>query len=133
MLLKDLPENPIGINERLMTLRIPLTCNRYATLVSAYAPTLTSPEEVKDQFYEELTRTLNSVSRHDKLILLGDFNARIGNNYDVWSGVIGRHGLGKVNANGLYLLNLCATFDLSITNTFFQLKSKHKTTWMHPR
>ena len=133
LLLKNLPENPIGINERLMTLRIPLTCNRYATLVSAYAPTLTSPEEVKDQFYEELTRTLNTIPRDDKLILLGDFNARIGNNHDVWSGVIGRHGLGKVNANGLRLLNLCATFDLSITNTFFQLKSKHKTTWMHPR
>ena len=132
-LLKDLPENPIGINERIMTLRIPLTCSRYATLVSIYAPTLTSPEEVKDQFYDELTRTLNSISRHDKLILLGDFNARVGNNHDVWSGVIGRHGLGKINANGLRLLNLCATYNLSITNTFFQLKSKHKTTWMHPR
>lgn len=37
-LLKDLPESPIGVNERLMTLRIPLSKNRHATIFSVYAP-----------------------------------------------------------------------------------------------
>lgn len=44
-----------------------------------------------------------------------------------------KHGLGKVSANWLHLLNHCVTYDLSITNTYFLLKSKYKIPWMHPR
>ncbi len=132
-LMKNLPESPIGVNERIMTLRIPLTNYRYATLVSVYAPTLTYPDEVKNTFYDQLDEVLRSIPRTDKLILLGDLNARVGTNYEVWGGIIGRHGVGKENDNGIRLLNLCATHDLVITNTIFQLPNKHKTTWMHPR
>ena len=41
---------PKGINDRLMTLRLPLSGNKHATIVSAYAPTMTNPDEVKDKF-----------------------------------------------------------------------------------
>ena len=34
---------PKGINDRLMTLRLPLSGKRHATIVSAYAPTMTNP------------------------------------------------------------------------------------------
>ena len=132
-LLLKLPESPVGISERIMTLRIPLVSNRHATIISAYAPTLTSPVETKDTFYEQLHNTLSSIPRQDKIILLGDFNARVGTNHLVWEGIIGKHGVGNINDNGLRLLNLCASHDLAITNTFFQLATKHKTTWMHPR
>ena len=44
-LLKNTPALPVGINERLMKVRIPLSKIRYLTVVSAYAPTLTSPDE----------------------------------------------------------------------------------------
>ena len=121
-LLPSIPESPIGISERIMTLRLPLVRKRFATLISVYAPTLTSSEETIEIFYEDLSRILRSVPRDDKIILLGDFNARIGCNYNVWNGVMGRHGVGNINNNGLRLLNLCLTFDLSITNTFFQMK-----------
>ena len=50
-----------------------------------------------------------------------------------WEGVLGRHGTGKMNSNGLRLLTLCREFDLQITNTMFQLPEKHKNTWKHPR
>ena len=45
---------PKGINDRLMTLRLPLSGNKHATIVSAYAPTMTNPDEVKDKFYDDL-------------------------------------------------------------------------------
>ena len=130
-LLNSLPESPSGISERLMTLRIPLTQNRYATLISAYAPTLTSDENIKDAFYDMLEHTLRNIPQTDKILLLGDFNARVGSNNLVWGGIIGRHGVGHENANGLRLLNLCAEDNLIITNTLFQLPDKYKTTWMH--
>ena len=63
-----------------MTLQLPLRKKRKATLISAYATTMTNPEDNKDKFYEELdslTATA-SVPKSEKLILLGDFNARVG-------------------------------------------------------
>ena len=39
-LLHLLPETPVGINERLMSLRIPLAKGRYLTILSVYAPTV---------------------------------------------------------------------------------------------
>ena len=69
----------------------------------------------------------------DKFILLGDFNARVGTDCNNWKGVLGPHGTGKLNSNGLMSLSFCAENDLTITNTLFRQADKYKTTWMHPR
>ena len=39
---------PKSINDRLMTLRLPLSGNKHATIASAYAPTMTNLDDVKD-------------------------------------------------------------------------------------
>jgi len=116
-----------------MSLRLKTSNNQYVTLISAYAPTMTNPDELKESFYEELRGLLHSVPYHDKLLLLGDFNARVGNDHHIWPGVLGCHGIGSMNSNGLLLLSLCSEFDLTISNTVFQQANKHKTSWKHPR
>ncbi|KAL8596595.1 hypothetical protein ACOMHN_034966 [Nucella lapillus] len=60
-------------------------------------------------------------------------HARVGTNHQAWDRIIGKHGVGKCNSNGLLLLRLCASHDLAITNTMFRLPTRNKTTWMHPR
>ena len=132
-LLGKLSGLPKGINDRLMTLRLPLSGNKHATIVSAYAPTMTNPDEVKDKFYDDLDNVISATPRTDKLILLGDFNARVGTDHQTWEGDIGPEGVGKCNSNGLLLLRKCAEHDLLITNTVFRLPNRNKTSWMHPR
>ena len=132
-LISKLSGLPEGINDRLMTLRLPLSGKRHATIVSAYAPTMTNPDEVKDKFYDDLDSVISAAPRTDKLILLGDFNARVGADHQTWEGVIGSEGVGKCNSNGLLLLRKCAEHELLITNTVFRLPTRRKTTWMHPR
>ena len=61
-----------------MTLRIPLAKNRFATLLSVYAPTLPSDTEVKDSFYQSLDEALHRIPKTDKILLLGVFNGRVG-------------------------------------------------------
>ena len=124
---------PVGISERLMRVRLPLAGDRYATIFSCYAPTLAAETEAKERFYEQLDAEISRVPFADKLILLGDFNARVGTEHLAWAGVIGRHGTGKMNDNGHRLLSLCAQNELFITNTGFMLKPIHKGTWTHPR
>ena len=72
-----LTELPHPVSDRIMTMRIPLTKDRNATIVSAYAPTMTNPEENKETSYSQLKGTLRNILSTDKLMLIGDFNARI--------------------------------------------------------
>ncbi|XP_047112328.1 craniofacial development protein 2-like [Schistocerca piceifrons] len=129
----SLTELPKGISDRIITLRLHLASKKYLHLINVYAPTLPSPDEEKNKFYQDLRRVLRDIPSADKLLLLGDFNVRVGNDFSAWNGVLGRHGIGKCNSNGLDLLTLCAEFELCLTNTYFRLPEKYKTTWMHPR
>nr|VZI33164.1 unnamed protein product [Spirometra erinaceieuropaei] len=128
-----LPCLPQGINDRLMSLRPPLWRGKFATIISAYAPTMTNPDAVRDKFYEDLHALLATVSKADKLIVLGDFNARVGTDHTAWRGLLGPHGLRGSNDNGLLLLRTCAEHRLTLTNTFFCLPVREKATWRHPR
>lgn len=132
-ILKNFPNLPVGLNERLMKIRFPISDKRFATIISAYAPTLTSADDDKEKFYADLDSLIQSTSTSDKLLVLGDFNARAGRDYDLWKRVIGRHGVKKMNDNGLLLLSKCAEHDLVITNTTFRQADKYKTTWVHLR
>ena len=53
---------------------------KFAPIISAYAPTMTNTDETKDKFYEDFEYVISAVSAADKLIILGDFNARVGQN-----------------------------------------------------
>ena len=104
-LVSKLAGPPNRVNDRLMILRLPLSNGKkFATLLSAYAPTMTNPDEIKDKFYEDLNTVIGATPNSDKLIILDDFNARVGCDSAGWEGVIGKHGVEKCNSNGLLLL-----------------------------
>nr|VZI43747.1 unnamed protein product [Spirometra erinaceieuropaei] len=93
---------PQGTNDRLMSLRLPLRGGgEFATIISAYAPPIAGPGAIRDKFYEDLHALLATVSKANKLIVLGDFNARVVTDHTAWRGVLGPHGLHCANDNGL--------------------------------
>ena len=50
----------------------------YVSVVCAYAPTTKAPPSIKLKFYDDLQDTIGRILRNDILVMLGDFNARMG-------------------------------------------------------
>ena len=66
---------PCGISERL------IAKERFLSMINVYAPTMTYTDEEKEGFYEELAAVVDAVPVSDKLLILGDFNTRVGKDY----------------------------------------------------
>ena len=69
---------------------------------------MTNPEENKEDFDSQFREVLSQVPKKNKLILTGDFNARVGCEQDKWVVVIGPHEMGNCNSNEELLLALCS-------------------------
>nr|VZH97023.1 unnamed protein product [Spirometra erinaceieuropaei] len=81
---------------------LPLRGAQFVTVVSVYDPTVTSPNEARTKFYEGLHAFLQP-PRVNKLVVLGDFNTRVGTGYATWREVLGLHDFGSCKDNGLLL------------------------------
>ena len=60
-----------------MIMILPLSDNKHSTIISALVCNV-NPDEAKDMFYGDLDSIISATPRTDKLILLGDFYARVG-------------------------------------------------------
>ncbi|BHF71111.1 hypothetical protein SprV_0401416600 [Sparganum proliferum] len=112
---------PQDIDDHLMSLRLPLRGGKFATISSADAPPMTGHEATRDKFYEELHALLVTLSKADKSIVPGDFNAHVGADSAAWRGLSGPHGFDGFDDNGLLLLHTRAEHRIILTNTFFRL------------
>lgn len=132
LLNKGLISQPTCMNDRLMSCEINGN-NTRTTFICCYAPTLKDEVNKKEAFYENLRDIMDRIPKKNEVVIAGDMNARVGTSDGIWDDIIGRHGLGKRNGNGLLLLEFCMRYNLRIANTNIQQKNMNKTTWMHPR
>jgi exonuclease III len=101
------------------------------TFIQCYAPTEANTAEAKESFYKAFGKVMKEVHRRDYLVVMGDFNARVGNDWKNWPGIVGRHGFGdeahdpRKNDNWDFF----SERGLSVTGTFFPHKNIHKYTW----
>ena len=51
----------------------------HLTILGVYAPT-EGRDELNEEFYETLQKILDKVNKNDYIMLIGDMNARVGNN-----------------------------------------------------
>ena len=83
---------------------------KHLTVICANAPTHHSAEGEKDNFFSDLQEAIDSTSENDVLVIVGDFYARVGcriKGNSEWMGVLGCHGIGKVNDQGMAFLQFC--------------------------
>ncbi len=120
--------NPIS--DRLISIRLQAKPVNIS-IVQVYAPTSTADESTIDSFYQELQDTINRLPRRDIIILMGDFNAKVGNDLDS-NDTIGKFGLGKANERGERLVDFCTENEMTITNTLFKQHPRRLYTWVSP-
>ena len=102
------------------------------TVIVCYAPTEDAEEADKDAFYDQLQAVTDEVQTHDLVMVLGDLNARPGNNNIGRDRVMEKHGIGTINDNGERLCHFCEENNMVIRGTLFQHRDIHKTTWTSP-
>ena len=119
----------LPVNERCILLKLKAKPFNISIL-QAYAPTSDYSEEDIETFYESLSNTLKEVKSSEVLIVMGDFNAKVGS--EKYGTVTGNHGLGTRNERGMRLIHFCEENNLTIMNTFFELPARLKYTWKSP-
>ena len=75
--LLDKIERPVVLSGCNMTMRILLAGGRF--LISVYAPNLRASEEASTSFYQALRKVVTAIQQ-TRVVVLGDFNARLDNN-----------------------------------------------------
>ncbi|KAK4873795.1 hypothetical protein RN001_013155 [Aquatica leii] len=83
----------------------------------------------KKAFYDKLEETCKKIPKHDTLIVVGDFNAKIGRK-DFIKDVAGKETIHETTSdNGINLCHLATQTGTYIVRTKFKHKKVHKTTW----
>ncbi|CAG4949079.1 unnamed protein product [Colias eurytheme] len=119
-----------GISERIAQLNINLPGYATVSIIQVYAPTELAPKDIKDNFYEDLDKTL--AGAHKAIILMGDFNGQIGKRLANENNTLGQFSTGKRNDNGQRLVHLAQEHNLRILNSLYKKNKNKKWTWISP-
>ncbi len=102
------------------------------SIVQVYAPTSASSEEDIETFYSDLDVAHKACGSQDMVIVMGDMNAKVGQEQDPMKEIVGRYGLGQRNDRGDLWVDWCTTHEQVIMNTWFQHHQRHLYTWKSP-
>jgi len=121
--------NPIS--ERLLLARF-IHKHGHLTVIVAYTPTEPSGTDDKDLFYNQLSAVTQTISPHDIVTILGDFNA-VSGIHDNGCNVVGPFSSGSPNDNSDRLVSYCSMHDLTINGSWFRRLNIHRHTWIITR
>ena len=100
------------------------------TVIQVYTPTSNAEEAEVEWFYEDLQDLLELTPKKDVLLIIGDWNAKVGSQET--PGVTGKFALGIQNEAGQRLIEFCQENALVIANTLFQQHKRRLYTWTSP-
>ena len=113
-------------------IRIDLQLEERISIIQIYAPTEDRDITEKEIFYISLQQTVEKAQEENKhVFIIGDWNARIGNDSRRSFGCMGKYGMERTrNGNGDRMLEFCIDNQLLIGNTFYPHKSIHQITFV---
>ena len=100
------------------------------TVIQAYAPKSNAEEAEVEWFYEDLQDLLELTPKRYVLLIIGDWNAKVGSQETPQ--VTGKFGLGVQNKAGQRLIKFFQENTLVIANTLFQQHKRRFHTWTSP-
>ena len=90
-------------------------------------------DDAIEDFYERLQEILDQSPKKDILVVLGDWNAKVGEDaLKNWKGTCGRYCNRETNERGLRLLEFACYNDLVLANTLGKRKVSRRWTWHSP-
>lgn len=99
-------------------------------VIQVYAPTSEANDEEIADFYEKLDAAKSQCKSQEVVIVMGDFNAKIGEGRE--EDIVGPYGLGKRNERGNTMFQWCKANSMIVTNTWFANHKKRRYTWVSP-
>jgi exonuclease III len=112
------------VNERIIKLRISMKGNQ-VEIIQVYAPHTGHMQEDKEEFAEMLEQHMGKENQ----IVMGDFNAQVGQDRRGFEEVLGADGWGERNLEGERLLELCVRNEMLVGNSWYKKKyDSHKIT-----
>lgn len=99
-------------------------------IVQVYYPTADKDDTEIEEVYGQLEKILKSAKNNEVTIVMGDFNAKIGQGKE--GSIVGQYGLGTRNTRGDRLVQFCREKERVIMNTFFKLPPRRLYTWTSP-
>jgi len=100
------------------------------TVIQVYAPASNAEEAEVEWIHEDLQELLELTPQKDVLYIIGDWNAKVGN--QEIPGVMGKLGLGVQNEARQRLIEFCQENALVVANTLFQKHKRKLYTWTSP-
>lgn len=113
-------------SERILSVELKDLNNEVKTIIVVYGPNEDNSTETKEQFWDELTTITEEAI--GTVVILGDFNGRVGRRDSMYKEVMGPFGEDIRNNNGERLLNFCILNNMLVTNTLFEHKNIHRYT-----
>ena len=105
------------------------------TIIAAYVPTKVTTADMKEEFYNNLLRGIESEPPHNVIIVLDDFNSRIRDDSHKTNPQVIRKSnyQDKTNDNGNRLVNMYQQTNLRQLQSCFPQPSRRQWTWKYPR
>ena len=118
-----------SLSERVCLIKLKSKHNNIS-IIQIYAPDTSYPDTDIETFYNSIQSLINNIPDRDELVIMGDFNAKVGGINQ--QNVVGKHSNIKRGSNkrGERLVSFCMKNSLMIANTFF--RHRRQWTWNSP-
>ena len=99
-------------------------------IIQVYMPTTGHDENEIEEMYECIEKTMDAEKGNDNLVIMGDWNAVIGEGKD--GKEVGKYGLGNRNERGVRFIELCKQRKMVVANNLFKHEKRRRYTWKRP-